>query len=452
MRALATVGPMLLRAGGPSGGRQHLRTTGLAVLAFAITTALALSTLGGLHAFQTRAATSSAFQDFYGDTYVQYAWIAVTLLMVPLISLGGAAARLGVSRRDARLATLRLLGATPREVVVLTVVETAWQGLVGAMIGVVGYIVLLPVWTLVPFQGGHLSLSELWVGPQVLLPPVVVPVLAAMSAGSTLRRVVVSPLGVAQRTTPAGLRVVRVIVMGIAVLGFFVAASMRGGEEATIVLVIVGMLAAVLGSLNLVGPWLIGRFGKALVQRAQTAPTLLAARRLVDDPKGAWRIVGGLALASFLAAILSIIPMLDRMERMDPHEQIFNQDLVTGGLLTLVITFVVAACSAGITQAAAVLDRRREYALQTLAGVPVELLDAVRRREALLPLVFVSGASAGLGLLMIVPFLGGLALAPSGLLLLGVCLGLGGLLVYAASEVSGPLLRTVLSETSVRPD
>lgn len=44
-----------------------------------------------------------------------------------------------------------------------------------------------------------------------------------------------------------------------------------------------------------------------------------------------------------------------------------------------------------IAQAATVLDRRREYALQQLAGVPVELFDAVRRREVLTPPVFVSG-------------------------------------------------------------
>ena len=45
--------------------------------------------------------------------YQALAVIALVLLVVPLVSLGGAAARLSARRRDDRLATLRLLGATP---------------------------------------------------------------------------------------------------------------------------------------------------------------------------------------------------------------------------------------------------------------------------------------------------------------------------------------------------
>ena len=46
-------------------------------------------------------------------------------LLVMCVSLGGAAARLSARRRDDRLATLRLLGATPAAVSALAVIESA---------------------------------------------------------------------------------------------------------------------------------------------------------------------------------------------------------------------------------------------------------------------------------------------------------------------------------------
>ena len=102
------------------------------------------------------------------SVYVILAWIAVVLLVVPLITLGRSAARLGVARRDARLATLRLLGATPREVVGLTVTETAWQGLVGAVLGILLYGVLLPAVRAAAVPGHHVHRRRAGVGWQGL--------------------------------------------------------------------------------------------------------------------------------------------------------------------------------------------------------------------------------------------------------------------------------------------
>ena len=99
------------------------------------------------------------------------------------------------------------------------------------------------------------------------------------------------------------------------------------------------------------------------------------------------------------------------------------------------------------------LDRRREIALQNLAGMPVELLDSVRRRSVLVPLLFVAVGSAATALVMFLPLLGTVAITdPTGLLLLVTCLTLGCALVFAATETSRPLLRSVLADTVVRAD
>lgn len=458
MSAVLALAPRLRRAG----GRDSALTTALAVAAFAVMTALTLSVVGGLLGFMGRAADPvGAYQRENGDFYVILAWTAVVLLVVPLLTLGGSAARLGVARRDARLSTLRLLGVTPREVVALTVVETAWQGLLGALAGIAGYVALLPVWTRVPFQGSTFGAAELWVGWPVLVAAcAVVPLLAVVSGVVSLRRVVVSPLGVARRQTPPAMRAVRAVLALAAVGLFMVVTAAMGALGAAAIAFAVGSLALGFGALNLVGPWVLGLLGRLQARRARTPVQLLAARRLVDDPRATWRVVGGLGLAGFVAGALAIVPLLttattpeDASAADRAANATLSGDLMRGALLTLTITFLVAAASAGITQAAAVMDRRREYALQVLAGTPVELLDRVRRREVLVPMLVVGVGSAAVAVLMMSPTFGLAGVSdPGGLLLLVGCLAGGCLLVLGATETSRPLLRSVLAETQVRPD
>lgn len=451
MNAVVALAPHLRRAG----GRDTRVTTALSVTAFAVSTALTLSVVGGLLGFADRAAhPADALQRELGTLYVQLAWTALILLVVPLVTLAGAAARMGVARRDARLATLRLLGATPREVVALSLLETCAQGLVGSVVGVLGYVALLPLWALVPFQGGTFSVAELWVGPLVVLAVLVaVPVLAAVSGVVSLRRVVVSPLGVARRTTPPGLKVVRVVVLAVALVGFAIATAAAGRLAAALVAVLLGFLAAGFGAMNLVGPWVLGIMGRVQARRARTPVRLLAARRLADDPRGAWRVVGGLGLAGFVAGALAVVPMFTSGQQVDRQGEILNDDLVTGAMLTLVIAFLLAAVSAGIQQASTVLDRRREYALAHLAGMPVELLDAVRRREVTGPMVRVAGGSSLVAVVMLSPLFKTAAFSDwRGIVLLVGCLVGGCLLVLAATETSRPLLRSVLAEPLVRAD
>jgi hypothetical protein len=444
------------RVGRSAAGGRLLTPAALAVLAFAVATAFGLAVVGGLHGFLGRAANpTSEFMADYAEGYVVMAWAAVVLLVVPVISLGAAAARLGVSRRDERLSTLRLLGVTPREVVGITLVETAEQGLVGAGLGVLGYFALLPVWTRISFMGDPFDVAE-WVGWQPIVAALVlVPLVAAVSGAVSLRRVVVSPLGVARRQTPPGVRWIRLLGLAAALGAFAVATSVVGGMGvavgATILLTLVGL---VLAALNLVGPWTISVLGRVMARRARTPARLLAARRILDDPKGVWRVLGGLGLAAFVAGVLSLLPSLAATEAtMDPDGDLTMRDMLTGGMLTLAIAFTVASASAGIMQAATVLDRRREYALQRLAGVPAELFDSVRRREVLTPLVFVLGTSVLAAWLMLLPLVGlARSVSVEGVVMLAGCLLVGCLLFFAATEASRPLMRSVLRETVVRVD
>jgi len=54
------------------------------------------------------------------------------------------------------------------------------------------------------------------------------------------------------------------------------------------------------------GPWIVGGLGRLLALGAQRPATFLAGRRLSDRPRSAWRTVGGLSLASFIAGFAAV--------------------------------------------------------------------------------------------------------------------------------------------------
>jgi len=227
------------------------------------------------------------------------------LLVVPLLVLMGAAARLGLARRDRRLAALRLVGASSRQVVAVVAAEAGAIALLGAVAGAVAYALLLPLANRVSFGGGTWFPSDLWVGPTVLVATLLAIMLGGVvSAVSTLRRVVVSPLGVTQRHAPRTRQLWRVPVFVLAVVGYL---RLSRGEEPSAATLVVAF-AIVFASLSLLGPAVLALLGRVMVALAREPARLIAGRRLTDDPKAAWRTVGGLALTGFVAGFLALFP------------------------------------------------------------------------------------------------------------------------------------------------
>ncbi|MEV0146415.1 MULTISPECIES: FtsX-like permease family protein [unclassified Nonomuraea] len=236
------------------------------------------------------------------EAYQALALIASVLMVVPLLVFGGAAARLTVARRDQRLAALRLVGATPGQVVGMTVTEAVIVAFAGALAGAAAYGLAVPLLSRVEIDGGPWFVSDLWPSPLVMLGAVVaVPLLTGLSAVVGLRRVVVSPLGVAKRETPPGMRFVRVL----ALLAALAAVPAVSRDTSTAVIAVAIGLAFL--SLNLAGPWVVGLIGRITAASARRPARLLAGRRLVDDPRAAWRTVSGVALTGFVAGFLGLL-------------------------------------------------------------------------------------------------------------------------------------------------
>ncbi|MDO0910630.1 ABC transporter permease [Streptomyces sp. DT2A-34] len=454
--------------------------------------------------------------------------LGVVLLVMPVVVLASAAGRLGAARREQRLAALRLAGATPRQILAMTAAEAAGVGAAGALAGALAYTALLPALAELPYGVGGWYTGQLWVGlPWLAAVVLAVTALITVSAVTMLRQVATSPLGVAQQADPRRTRLIR-LVLFVAVLAYIWMTAGDRGQLKTRQLL--ALLALFYGAFWLFGPWVVDRLGRIVGRRAKRPATLLAARRLSDDPRAVWRTVSGLVLAGFVAGFFSVSTLgsegpsrhgqvavvtanasdarhaateartvLHRagvegtvsvvseddydsllggvdgviahvgggQERIDTavtalaplgagrypftREYVSAPDdtvtarVATVSTATLVLSFLVAAASAGLTAAANVLDRRRVYGLLRLSGTPLKVLDRARIRETVIPLAVLAGGTTAMGVFGAVQLnkAVGTTINAFGAVELVICLVVGALAMFAAIAGSRPLLRKV---------
>lgn len=460
MRRVTRVAPLLLRGRITAG---HGLIDLMTVAAFTVSSWLLFTVLAGLNVFVQRQDAPPAMflaalggDATYGASqlpiWTLIAACASVLLVVPVLTLGAAAARMGALGRDRRLATLRLLGVTGGQVVALSALETMLAAAAGAVLGLLGYLVTLPLWAAITFQATPLSAAEMLLPPWALASVAgLVVVLAGISSVSGLMRLRISPLGVARRQPRPALKVGRFLALPAAVVVWLAVAPMLNlaRDFAFGASVVVVGLAVFMGVINLVGPWLLQLVGH-LLARSGRPSTLLAARRLLADPKGVWRSVSGLAFVGFTGGALAALPDFGTVTE-DPLVRILSDDLRTGTYLTLAIAFVVAAASTLLNQASAVLDRRRELQQLGNLGVPVELHHRTRLVEVVAPAALAALGSGFLAMFFfaLLPKVGGSQL---GLLAFLGALAAGIALVWAAGEACRPLVRAAVAGTGPRPD
>ena len=253
-----------------------------------------------------REVTGIATSGFGSEQFLIVLFVGALALLFPVLVFLATATRLATARREQRFAAMRLVGATPRQVSVIAGVETTVAAAAGAVFGFVLFAILQPALahvsiTGVPFAPGDLSLNAL----DVSLVALGVPVAAALASRVALRRVVASPLGASRRVTPPAPRPTRLIplVAGLVWLAVFVAFG-KADSNVVIYVYFIGFLLVMVG-LVLAGPWFTGVGARAVARRTSRAATLLAGRRLSDDPQTSFRSISGLVLALFLTSLAS---------------------------------------------------------------------------------------------------------------------------------------------------
>lgn len=410
----------------------------LPVVAFAVTTALLLVVVGGTVMFHTDPRVA-------GDPlYPMLSLLALVLLAVPVFTLGAAAARLSSRRRNDRLATLRLLGATSAEVSAMTVAEAALTAFAGALVGVVLYLVLLPLVGLLPFFGGPVGMAAVWAGLPALGWAVLgVTALATTSAALSLRAVRLGPLGVRRRTDAAPRRIVVLVGGLVALIALIAAAASVSVADALGVLILIGMFAGAMGLINVIGSPIVAAHGRRMARRATSAAALIAGRELAAHAPQAWRRVSGIAMIAFIAVVAG--GGMGLLESVGQNEQgTLLSDIRVGVLVTLGAAFVLLACSVGVTQAASVLEDRDLIVGLDRLGVPEDQLRRSRSLTVMVPLRWAALGGAAVGTALSLPIVGAAGMiAPVPILVVVLTFVAGFAAVAGAMAATEPLSRAV---------
>ncbi|MFF2614152.1 FtsX-like permease family protein [Kitasatospora sp. NPDC058046] len=254
----------------------------------------------------------------HGDAMVLVLTVVAAALIFPVLVFIGTATRLSAATREQRYAAIRLVGATPGQVSVISAVESTLAAVIGTALGFGLFAALKPVVADVPFTGDRFFASDLTLTlPQAAGVVLGVPVAAALAARLALRRVTVSPLGVSRRVTPKPPSAWRLapLVAGLAELGYFVGnrPETTDGQSTAY---LTGFVLVMLG-LVVSGPWLTMAAARAVARRTRRPAALIAMRRLADDPGAGFRSVAGVVLALFVTtATLAIMSTINANQGM----------------------------------------------------------------------------------------------------------------------------------------
>ncbi|WP_427868835.1 FtsX-like permease family protein [Leucobacter luti] len=395
-----------------------------------------------------------AVRDNAFSAYALLGGALMVFLLAPVISLVSAATRLSTRRRDDRLSTLRLFGASGRFLRRVAVGEMAIDSALGIVAGTATYLAVAPLVALIPVQGLATQPEDTWlpwpvmVGVAVLIELLVVAIVVA-----GLRRIEVSPLAVRVRAVPRGARA-RALLIGVAVIVVGLVVMQLAGQNWGVTGIAIGYivaLATIMTAVNLVGPVLTRWIAQLRRRRAKDLSGLLSTRSVLEDPKAAWRQVAPVGIATFIVVPAgSVLGYLNTIatssNAVGSAALMLFADFRTVAIVAVVVAFLIVGCSVGITQAAEILDRRATYVALDRVGVPRSLMQRARRRAVWIPLgIATVGAallSTALDFLVLV-----ISLASSPLFLLGVValLILGVLLVLAAVQATRPVLQGVLA-------
>lgn len=246
------------------------------------------------------ASGKQVWSPYFRDAFV----VGALAFLLPILILIGTATRLAAARREERFAALRLVGATPRQISVVASVDAIVEALFGTVLGIGIFLLVRPALAstaitsaryfadyVTPTASGYLGML------------IAVPVASAIASLLSLRRVRISPLGVSRRTTPPAPKVWRLVplLVGIAlfIVGLAITTPKSLGAPAFpgLILILIGLVVG--------GPWLTTQAARLLARSVKGASALLAARRLADNPKAAFRTVSGLVLAVFLGTVVA---------------------------------------------------------------------------------------------------------------------------------------------------
>lgn len=257
-----------------------------------------------------------------GGNYALVAIIGAIAILVPVLVFISIVTNLGAAERRERFATVRLIGATPRQLALVAAAETCAAAAVGALAGIGLAWLVRPLVARLSINEGTFFPEDLLIGP--LASAVIALGIVAMVTGAAFWQILRSgptPLGNAARAEEKPVHWWRLIPLGLGVLitvGFTLL-SVRGvdvGQWGNVV--ILGFLLTLLGLL-VAGPWLTRLLSTVLAAQAGSAAGVVAMNRMKRTPRATFRAVSGLVLAVFAVTVFAGAVTSERFEASAPE-------------------------------------------------------------------------------------------------------------------------------------
>lgn len=410
-----------------------------------------------------------------GEPGLRYGtFFAIALLSLPVLLLVAQAIRLGQASRAPRLAAIRMVGATPRQVGHLAGLDAGVPAAVGSLLGLVVYGVLRN-----QFGGADGGGDPSGYGPglaRALVPTSVAPtwwmvLLVVLVLGSlgylAGARAAVRTTG--EPGTPPQPRAWGVVALAAAPLALVGAITVedrvappRAGDSGVAAVLAVNNLSSTLGAilavamavtgLVLLAPWVGHRLGLLAQRSARTPATLMAARQLVMHPGAAGR-AGAAAAAIGLVIAGGVLLWWDATEFAGVDDSLAPSMMWVAVAAGTALLATVASLALHSTDT--VLEQRRSIAVAVATGVPVATLRLAQRRTVqiavLIPAVAVTLLAATAFALLAMPQIGARALVPSAAAVLAVATPMWAAVWLATTAVS-PLISRAADPASLRWD
>lgn len=376
------------------------------------------------------------------DGYLVLAIGCLAVLVVPVLSVTGAAARMRARQWEEKVSTLRLMGMSMRAARSLVALDAVLPASMGILLGWACATCFAPVMALIPLGGEPAPGRPPWAAELALAMALMTLIIA--SAIGRLRQALEQPMALSARESPPRLGRARAVCGALGIITCLVLLQLTTASWGAVgILSVLTVSAVVLMAVwSLLGPYIVRQRAQRLLRRDYSFEELVSARALLEDPAAAWRHVSPLALTSFLIVpSVSALGFLDAVARgpsklSAAHYQFFD-DLRWVVLVVTLSAFLLIACSSVWYQIAGIAERRHLYTALGYLGTPTAALQDVHLKQVMTPLTVAVAGPAALATFATFPLTAiSVVTAPWSAAVIAGALGLGMALVRLGCEVS----------------
>lgn len=327
--------------------------------------------------------------------YLDLSTIACVISLLPIVALGISATKMGMSGRSERSALLLQLGYSTAKVHRILLLETAMISSLGYLLGSLGYLCSLPLWQYVKFQKTQIQSSEMllafpyWIiGWGIIL---------LLSQTSALLGIITSQGSIRLR------RKARLwwlpLLIGIllmfslpAVFGVLLGFSTNRSHYYLSFILSIAAFSFLTIIIYLIGPvWIL--FLSNVWKKLPGRHSFLASRRLRQNYAQHWRSISPMILALLIFLFSLGQTYLSTGYVIDWKSQLIFDDIFTGSIIVMVITVLTATAAVILNLANQIFRTKAQIKTLHQLGLSHRKRLSIQLLEYLVPVVISTAVS-----------------------------------------------------------